>query len=183
MASETIGPGQPPREHMFQPGKSGNPSGRPPRSRNFATLIFDQLNAKVPFNGRKVTRFELMLRGQVDAAVAGDPKAVREIVKLWLSYHADCPDGVDAGVELKIAGQTHLMIDDLIKREMAEKRKRDAKAAKSAKLKKARAERARKKRAAAKADARHAELLAKFHAQAEARAKNANTATRGRAIP
>jgi hypothetical protein len=149
---------------MFQPGKSGNPSGRPPRSRNFATLIFDQLNEKVLFNGRKVTRFELMLRGQVDAAVAGDPKSVREIAKLWLSYHSDCPDGVDAGVELQIAGQTHLMLDDLIKRDIAEKRKRDAKAAKSARLKKARAERARNKRAADKKAKAEGERWAKFRA-------------------
>ena len=150
MTSEKVAPGHPPREHMFKPGQSGNPRGRPRRSRNLATLLFNHLNEKVLFEGRKITRFESKLRSQVDNAVAGEAWAVRQVVKHCLTFHWDVPDGVDWNVENKIVGETYQLLERLYQVQRAEDAKRARKAAKSAERKKARAERARKKRAVAR---------------------------------
>jgi hypothetical protein len=42
-----VGPGNPPRKHRFAAGKSGNPSGRPPKSRNLKTVWSEHLAKKV----------------------------------------------------------------------------------------------------------------------------------------
>ena len=131
MANEKVGPGQPPREYMFKPGHSGNPRGRPPRSRNMATIVFSQLNKKVPFGGRMISRFELMLRAQVDSAVACDPWAVRQVVEQWLTYHSDRPDGVDRDVEHKVVVETHRLLEQVRSWQNAEDGRRLRKARKS----------------------------------------------------
>jgi len=151
LASEEVGPGHPPREHMFRPGQSGNPRGRPPRSRNLATLLFRQLNEKILVDGRRITRFEAMLRAQVDRAVDGEPRAVRQVIEYWLSYFSNLPDGVDDNVEFGVVVKTAGLLQKLYRVQRAEKAKRAEKAAKRAERKKARAERARKKRIEAKA--------------------------------
>ena len=168
MASEKVGPGHPPREHRFKPGQAGNPRGRPPRARNLATILFNQLNEKVPFEGRKITRLESMLRAQVEAAVACHPRAVRQIVELWLSYHSDLPDRVDYQFEHKVVVGTYSKLEELSQVQRAEDSKRERKAAKSARNKKARAERARKKRLEAKAARKEAATKAEWATRAAA---------------
>ena len=45
--AEKVGPGNPPRHTRFKPGQSGNPNGRPKGSKNFATILQQQLTKKI----------------------------------------------------------------------------------------------------------------------------------------
>jgi uncharacterized protein DUF5681 len=45
--AEKVGPGKPPRHTRFKPGQSGNPNGRPKGSKNFATILQQQLTKMV----------------------------------------------------------------------------------------------------------------------------------------
>src|SRR5215211_737744 len=64
--SENTEPKQRPR--LFQPGQSGNPSGRPPGSRNKTTLALDAL-----LDGEA----EALTRKAIELAKAGDMVALR----------------------------------------------------------------------------------------------------------
>ncbi len=80
---------RPPLKSRFQPGKSGNPKGRPrkDKARPNATLIADKVLTElvtVKDNGRSVrmTRIEVIIRNCAQKAMAGDLRALRELPKL-----------------------------------------------------------------------------------------------------
>lgn len=52
--SYEVGYGRPPKETQFKPGKSGNPKGRPPGSKNFSTILNNIMSRSlnVVVNGR-----------------------------------------------------------------------------------------------------------------------------------
>ena len=80
-AKNEVGYRKPPRHSQFQPGKSGNPSGRPRESRNRATLVQQLANEKhtVKSNGRvaRHTTAELVLITLRNLALKGDARAGR----------------------------------------------------------------------------------------------------------
>ncbi len=82
-----IGYRRPPPAGQFKKGASGNPKGRPKGSKNFFTLLEQELNQKVMINegGRRksVTRMHAMAKRLVTAALQGEPKAVMTIVDIW----------------------------------------------------------------------------------------------------
>lgn len=75
-----VGYGKPPEATRFRPGQSGNPKGRPKGSRNFATVIQEELAARITVteNGRrrKITKRQAIAKQLVNKAAAGDPKAI-----------------------------------------------------------------------------------------------------------
>lgn len=77
--------GNPPREHQFKKGVSGNPRGRPPGTKDFKTLIQRQLDTVVKANvlGRtvRVTKREAMAMRLVDKALSGDHRAIEACIK------------------------------------------------------------------------------------------------------
>ncbi len=81
-----IGYRRPPPSGQFKKGASGNPNGRPKGSKNFFTLLEQELNQKVVVNegGRRksVTRMQAMVMRLVSAALQGDPKAVAALIDL-----------------------------------------------------------------------------------------------------
>lgn len=78
-----VGYCNPPTETRFQPGKSGNPKGRPKRRKNFKSAFKDILTEKIRVRiGNKVTRrtkLEAVLIATLDKAIKGEAKAIQHI--------------------------------------------------------------------------------------------------------
>jgi hypothetical protein len=83
------GYGRPPVEHQFKPGQSGNPNGRP---KGVVGVRFDLLEELAGFvsikdgetSSVKVTRQRAIIKVLVQAALAGDQRAVTTILN-WSS--------------------------------------------------------------------------------------------------
>ncbi|MGE3779180.1 MAG: DUF5681 domain-containing protein [Pirellulaceae bacterium] len=82
----SVGYRKPPRHTQFKAGQSGNPRGRPPGSKNLATLLADELASKVRVRqdgkSRTVTKLQAIVMRVTEGALKGEPRAVREIVSL-----------------------------------------------------------------------------------------------------
>lgn len=76
-----VGYGKPPRRSQFRQGRSGNPKGRPKRSRDSETLFRKTLLETVVAieNGRqkKMTKFEAIITRLVTKAALGDLRSIR----------------------------------------------------------------------------------------------------------
>jgi Family of unknown function (DUF5681) len=84
----TVGYGRPPVEHQFQPGQSGNPSGRPKGVRNFTSDLREELAEPVSIkdgdSSVQVTRQRAIVKVVVNAALKGDQRAAT-LVLGWSS--------------------------------------------------------------------------------------------------
>lgn len=91
-----IGYKKPPQNTRFKKGKSGNPKGRPPRSRNFLTLLKEELGQQVVVtehgSKRSITKMEAMIKRIVSGALQGDQRSTTtliEILKRTNQLHED----------------------------------------------------------------------------------------------
>ena len=79
-----VGYGRPPRQTRFEPGRSGNPHGRPNRSKNLATLLSEALREPVIVteNGRrrKVSKRQAVIKQLVNRSARGDLKAMQMLL-------------------------------------------------------------------------------------------------------
>jgi len=91
-----VGFGNPPKEHQFKKGKSGNPKGRPKGSKNADKLAYDILNEKVNYIDSGVSkegsRRELALRSLAAKALKGDQRAIERLMAMDASYQAQRAD-------------------------------------------------------------------------------------------
>jgi Family of unknown function (DUF5681) len=81
-----VGYGRPPKKTRFQPGKSGNPRGRPKAERNFGVALREALDRQIEVvneNGdkRKVAALDWIARGLVADAARRDRAARRDLLK------------------------------------------------------------------------------------------------------
>jgi Family of unknown function (DUF5681) len=71
-----VGFGKPPKHTRFKKGQSGNPKGRPPGSKDFSTLIDNELEkrvfAKENERTKSMTKREVMAKQLVNKGVKGD---------------------------------------------------------------------------------------------------------------
>jgi hypothetical protein len=85
-AGYEVGYAKPPLSTRFEPGRSGNPRGRPKGSRSVATVLQAILNQKVAVteNGRirKVAVIEVMIRRLVNDAMRSDPRALKLLLSM-----------------------------------------------------------------------------------------------------
>jgi Family of unknown function (DUF5681) len=85
-ASYAVGYARPPTSSQFQPGRSGNPKGRPKGTRNASSMARDALertiNVKVKGSWKKTTVRKAAYRRLGDRAVAGDAKALDYLLSL-----------------------------------------------------------------------------------------------------
>ncbi len=90
------GYGDPPKEHQFKPGQSGNPAGRPKGAKNkkprkgltnsLAEMVLNEADRLLPLSERgerlELPTAQVILRRMVNDAVKGSPRAQREFLKM-----------------------------------------------------------------------------------------------------
>ena len=85
-AHDPVGYGQPPLATRFKPGTSGNPNGRPKKSRNAKTIIRRVLDSTVTVREgdrtRTVSKLEGIILRQIEGALKGDPKAALAALRM-----------------------------------------------------------------------------------------------------
>ena len=90
-----VGYGKPPRHTRFEPGRSGNPRGRPPGAKNLQTLLNKALNELVIVteNGgrRKISKREAIVTQLVNRSAKADYKAIQILLGMLrdIEGHAD----------------------------------------------------------------------------------------------
>lgn len=81
-----VGYGKPPRHTRFQPGQSGNPSGkrkpRPGLTERLDRILAEQVSVTEGGKSRRIAKEEVFLRQMVNKAIAGD----RQFGRLLLDY-------------------------------------------------------------------------------------------------
>jgi hypothetical protein len=117
-----VGRGKPPQETRFQPGKSGNPKGRPKAkrhpdevllSREFHRISRDQLTREVTLpDGTKVSAFELVFQSTVVTAAKGSAHAQRTILQyaqtMESEFHKKRADTLNQSMEIRARAQDEL---------------------------------------------------------------------------
>jgi len=82
----TTGYKRPPKEHQFQPGKSGNPDGRPKGSKNLTKLVDRELEKRVNImqNGQRlrVSKREAIAIQLVNNAMQMEAKAIKALLPI-----------------------------------------------------------------------------------------------------
>ena len=100
--AENVGPGRPPRHTRFKPGQSGNPGGRPKGSKNFATILQQQLRKKVTITvdgkPKRMAVQEVIARRLANDSMKGTTKAMELLIRLT-SAKSDEGAGKDAARE------------------------------------------------------------------------------------
>lgn len=75
-ADYEVGYGKPPKARQFKKGESGNPRGRPPKSKNMNTLLDEELDRLITLrdgNGvRQISTREAIVKQMIQDALKGD---------------------------------------------------------------------------------------------------------------
>jgi hypothetical protein len=81
-----VGYGKPPRQTRFEPGRSGNPRGRPTGSRNLSSLLSRALDEPVIVveNGRRrrIAKRQAIVTQFVNRSAKGDLKAIQILLTM-----------------------------------------------------------------------------------------------------
>ena len=88
-----VGYGKPPRHTRFEPGRSGNPRGRPPGAKNMKTLLSKALNELVvvtePGGRRKVSKREAIVTQLVNRSAKADYRAIQILLGMLRDIEGD----------------------------------------------------------------------------------------------
>jgi hypothetical protein len=81
-----VGYKRPPQHRRFQPGVSGNPSGRPKGSQNlrslFEKIMKEEISLREGDVTKKITKAEAILRGLFVGAMKGDTRSQMTLFRL-----------------------------------------------------------------------------------------------------
>jgi hypothetical protein len=97
-----VGYGRPPEHARFRKGQSGNPRGRPPGTKNLATIFQRMLGETVKVREgeqtRSMTKGEAMLQSLLVRALKGEARASAQVIALAREQCMLAPpvDGTDA---------------------------------------------------------------------------------------
>lgn len=89
-----VGYGKPPKSTQFQPGKSGNPKGRPKGIRNLNTDLEEELSLQILVTEggtqQQTTKQRAMLKSLFAKALNGDVRASGVLINLILGLEQTC---------------------------------------------------------------------------------------------
>ena len=113
-----IGYGKPPRQTRFKKGQSGNPTGRPKGTPNFATALEQALGEQVVVNEgghrRTVSKLEATVKQLVNKATMGDPRATQQVLNVL--HVLDSEASEPSTPSLSLTESDALVIDRLLER-------------------------------------------------------------------
>jgi hypothetical protein len=93
--SYEVGYCKPPEHTRFQPGRSGNPKGRPKKTCDFSTAFKEVLSETVEINEgerkRRRTLMKAFLRATVGHAVRGNQKATAHVIAMMHEAKLNMP--------------------------------------------------------------------------------------------
>ena len=95
-----VGYGKPPKNGQFKKGQSGNPAGRRTEQERFASVLREELASEIVLKiGDKKLKASVM-RGLtkllINMALAGDKKAISELMRQINRYFPEPPETDDA---------------------------------------------------------------------------------------
>ena|SRR6516162_1156878 len=94
--SDSVGYKQPPKGRPFQPGNSGNPSGRPKGVRNFKTDMREELSESISIRegGRdiSISKQRALIKRLVASAIEGDARAIATLMSFCARAFGDDND-------------------------------------------------------------------------------------------
>lgn len=81
-----VGYGKPPKSGQFQPGKSGNPKGRPKGSLDFKTNVQEMLSKQVTITEggkqKRVSAIRAILMRLTEKSLKGEQRAIEKVLSL-----------------------------------------------------------------------------------------------------
>lgn len=83
-----VGYGKPPKNKQFVKGESGHSEGRPPGSKNLASVFARECRQRVQVNGRTMTKLELVVKQLVNKAAQGDIRAQSALLAYMRAFEA-----------------------------------------------------------------------------------------------
>lgn len=85
-ADEIVGYGKPPRKNQFQPGKSGNPNGRPRGAKGLRTELREELDEWVTITvdgkPKRIRKRRLLIKALAAKAAKGNVAAADKLLSL-----------------------------------------------------------------------------------------------------
>jgi hypothetical protein len=117
-SKDAVGYKKPPRHSQFKAGVSGNAKGRPKGSRNFATVMEQELSTSIEVteNGRrrKISKRHAIVKQTVNRAVTGDAKATSIVLnEARILENQNQLQGMPGIV---ISPEDHLVMEDIVRR-------------------------------------------------------------------
>lgn len=102
-ADDDVGYKRPPKHTRFQPGQSGNATGRRKNVRNFKTDLMEELREMIVIreNGRerKISKQRAFIKALVTAAIKSDVRAINAVVACTRNFGASTEDEAPAAVD------------------------------------------------------------------------------------